>query len=391
MTSPAAATYFQHLTSRQDAMVQLLERLVRIESPSLDANAQPPVMQVLAEAFEQRGFRTRRLPGRASGGTLYARPARREKHAPYQLLLGHVDTVWPVGTLDQRPIERDEHRLRGPGAFDMKAGLVQLLFAIEALEATGTELTVTPVVLVNTDEEIGSRESTPVIQRLSRGADRVFVLEPAAGPEGKLKTSRKGIGRFTVRVYGQAAHAGLDPGKGASAILELSLVIQKLFALNDVERGVTVNVGTIDGGLRPNVVAPESSAVVDVRVPTRKTAREVEAAIHQITATTSGTRIEIDGRIGRPPMEPSPANRRLWELARRAADELDLSLGEMAAGGGSDGNTSSQFAPTLDGLGPVVDGAHAPHEFVQLDRMPERAALLARLLACPPLGKGEET
>ena len=262
-----------------------------------------------------------------------------------------------------------------------------MLFALDAVSQTGTELAVTPVVLINTDEEIGSRESTPVIRRLSGGADRVFVLEPAAGPEGKLKTSRKGIGRFTVRVFGQAAHAGLDPGKGASAILELSLVIQKLFALNDVERGITVNVGTIDGGLRPNVVAPESSAVVDVRVPTHEAAREMEAAIHELTATTPGTRIEVEGGIGRPPMEPTPANRKLWELAKSAAEELDLSLGEIAAGGGSDGNTSSQFAATLDGLGPVGDGAHAPHEFVELDRMPERAALLARLLACPPLNE----
>jgi glutamate carboxypeptidase len=268
----------------------------------------------------------------------------------------------------------------------MKAGLVQGLFAIEALSAVGANpLPLTPVFFINTDEEIGSHDSTPTIIRLARGADRCFVLEPSLGREGCLKTARKGVGRFTITVKGRAAHAGLDPGQGASAILELSLIVQKLFALNDAERGVTVNVGTIDGGLSPNVVAPESKATVDVRVPTQEDAARIEATIRDIQTQTPGTQVEIQGAIGRPPMERTERNQRLWRLALRCAEELGFEIDQASAGGGSDGNTTSQLAPTLDGLGAVGAGAHALTEHLYLDKMVERSALLARLLSCPPL------
>ena len=193
------------------------------------------------------------------------------------------------------------------------------------------------------------------------------------------------MGRFTIRVIGKAAHAGLDPGKGASAILELSLVIQKLFALNDVENGITVNVGTIDGGMSPNVVAPVSQATVDVRVPTRADAERIERVIHALQAETPGTTLEVEGSVGRPPMERTPGNQRLWLLARRGAEELGIQIDQASAGGGSDGNTTSQYAPTLDGLGAVGAGAHAVNEHLVLERMVERSALLARLLSFPPL------
>ena len=367
-------------------MADLLERLVLCESPSGDRASLLRVMDLLSEAFSERHFRPRIIPGKQSGGMLLAMPNARLRHRPHQLLLGHCDTVWPIGTLETMPAKTEDGTFWGPGSYDMKAGLAQGLFAIEALAAAGAEaLAVTPVFFINSDEEIGSHESTRVIRRFARGADRCFVLEPSLGPEGDLKTARKGVGSFTITVRGKAAHAGLDPGKGASAILELSLVIQQLFALNDPERGVTVNVGTIDGGLSANVVAPESKASVDVRVPTIEDAKRLEETIHGIRPQTPGTEVEIEGSVRRPPMERTPRNQRLWQLARRGAEELGIEIDQAAAGGGSDGNTTSQFAPTLDGLGAVGAGAHAINEHLLLDKMVERSALLARLRAFPPL------
>jgi glutamate carboxypeptidase len=236
---------------------------------------------------------------------------------------------------------------------------------------------------VNSDEEMGSVDSRPTLERLARAAVRAFVLEPAFGADGSLKTARKSVGHFIVRVRGRAAHAGVDPQAGASAILELSHQVQRLFALNDAARGITVNVGTIDGGLRPNVVAPEAFAEVDVRVPTLEQARSVEQAIRSLTPVGDGVTLEVDGRFGRPPLEQTPRNRALWLLARDLASELGLTLDEAAVGGASDGNITSVHTATLDGLGAVGGGAHAPHEYVVSGRMPERAALLALLLLAP--------
>jgi len=378
----------EHLEGTRAQMFELLELLVRTESPSDDPSAQGPMLDLLSDAFAERGFRPRVIPGKNSGGMLLATPVERPRFVPHQLVLGHCDTVWPIGTLESMPIRTEDGSFWGPGSYDMKAGLVQGLFALEALDAAGVDtLPVTPVFLINSDEEIGSRESTRVIRRFARCADRCFVLEPSLGPDGHLKTARKGVGRFTIRIRGKAAHAGLDPGKGASAILELSLIIQKLFALNDAEKGITVNVGTIDGGLSPNVVAPQSEAMVDVRAPTTEDAAHIEQAIHSLKAETPGTEVEVEGSIRRPPMERTPGNQKLWLLARRGADELGFEIEQAAAGGGSDGNTTSQFAPTLDGLGAVGAGAHAVNEHLILERMVERSALLARLLSFPPLGE----
>ena len=388
MGEPLSARIVDYLEERGKEMSELLESFVRVESPSRDPATHTQMLEVLSGEFSKRGYRPRILPGNTSGGLLLATPDARPRGRPHQLVLGHADTVWPVGTLETMPVKVEEGVFWGPGSYDMKAGLVQGLFAVEALSAVMDEpLAVTPVFLVNSDEEIGSHDSTRAIIRFARGADRCFVLEPSLGPEGNLKTGRKGVGRFTIRVQGQAAHAGLDPNKGASAILELSHVIQELFALNDPAKGVTVNVGTIDGGMSPNVVAPESSAVVDVRVPTKEDAARIESTIHGLKAKTPGTKLSIEGAIGRPPMEKTPGNEKLWLLAQRGADELDLRLGQAFAGGGSDGNTTSQYAPTLDGLGAVGGGAHAPSEHLELGRMVERSALLARLLSFPALAE----
>jgi glutamate carboxypeptidase len=369
----------------QDELVSFLSKLVAAESPSLDPPLHDEVLRQLSNALQGLDFCVKRLPGRSTAGQLYARPATRLHHRSYQLLIGHCDTVWPEGTLRYMPVRISEGRLHGPGMFDMKAGLAQLIFGLKALQALKLIPKVRPVVFINSNEEIGSRESTRHIKRLARRADRALILEPALGAEGALKTARKGVGKFSIRVQGKAAHAGLEPGAGASAILELSHVIQKLFAMNDASRGITVNVGMIDGGLRPNVVAPESTAIVEVRVLTGRDAEDIESRIRALTATTPGATLEIEGGIGRPPMERTEGNRILWEAARRVGQELGIVLSEDTAGGGSDGNTTSLYTPTLDGLGAIGGGAHANHEFVYLDRLAERTALLALLLLEPPL------
>jgi glutamate carboxypeptidase len=300
-----------------------------------------------------------------------------------QLLIGHFDTVWPVGPVAERPFSVNGNRVHGPGVFDMKGGLSQLLLALRALHELDVEVPLTPIVFLNADEEIGSRSSSGYIRMLARRARRTFVLEPAMGDDGDIKTERKGIGRFTITVHGKAAHAGLDPEGGASAILELSHVIQSLFALNDPDDGITVNVGTIDGGIHPNVIAPHSTAVVDVRVPTVEAGEYIEQAIHGIEPSTPGVRLHVEGSIGRPSMEATPRNAALWQQARAIGAELGLELRAARAGGGSDGNTTSQYTATLDGLGPVGDGAHAEHEFLYIDKTLERTALLAMLLQAP--------
>lgn len=385
MNYPPVQQIIDYLEEHRQNMAYFLRWLALAESPSLVPQSQDKVFGLLANKLAEMDFVVKRLRGRQSGGLLYARPRRRVHKRPAQLLLGHSDTVWPLHTLKEMPVTVDGHRMFGPGVYDMKGGLVQMLFALQALSALDLEPTVTPLVLVNSDEEIGSMDSTRTIQRLARLVDRVLVLEPSLGPLGKLKTARKGVMRFTVQVQGKAAHAGLAPEEGISAILELSYVIQKLYALNDPDRGITVNVGSVDGGLRPNVVAPESRAEVDVRVPTLADAQRVLESIMGLTTVIPGTSIRVQRVENAPPMEPTSANRRLWMLARELGEAMGLVLEEARAGGASDGNTTSQWTATLDGLGPVGGGAHARHEFVDLDSLVERGALLALLVMAPPL------
>ena len=296
------------------------------------------------------------------------------------MVIGHVDTVWPLGTAAATR-RRDDGVFYGPGAHDMKGGLVQLVFALAALHELGFEPTVAPVIFVNSDEEIGSVHSGRYIRLLARHAVRAFVLEPPAGPTGMLKTGRKGVERFEVVVTGRAAHAGTSPDEGMSAILELSRQVQELFALNDPEHGVTVNVGTIDGGLRANVVAPQAKALVDVRAPNEAAARAVGNAVRSLEPGGPGTTITVQADSGRPPMLATDRNRALFRRAQRLAQGLGLQVDEAPlVGGASDANLTSGLTATLDGLGPIGDGAHAADEHVLLSALPERAALLALLL-----------
>jgi glutamate carboxypeptidase len=374
-----------YLRAQQDDMIELVKDLVSMETPSTDPASQAAILARLRDEFEQLDYRVIQLPGRSSGGHLYAAPRERARHQPAQLMIGHCDTVWPIGTLETMPLRVESGTLRGPGVYDMKAGLAEIVFALRSIRELGLETEVAPLCFVNSDEEIGSRESTRYLRALAQRVERCMVLEPSLGRSGKIKTARKGVGRFTVTVQGKAAHAGLDPGAGASAILELSHVIQKLFELNDPEHGTSVNVGVIDGGIRPNMVAPQSRAVIDVRVQTRADAERIEAAIHALKAETAGVTLSIEGAIGRPPMEATEANQQLWRIAQTIGGELGLELEQATAGGGSDGNTTSLYSATLDGLGAVGDGAHANHEFIEIERLCERCALLTLLLLTPSL------
>lgn len=379
------ARFRERIESSLPGMIDRLRLLVETESPTDDFEAQVCMLDLIEQPLIDLGFKTERIPGGAmSGGHLLARHADASPDRPTQLLLGHCDTVWPKGTLESMPFSHSEGRVHGPGVFDMKGGLVELLRSIELLVEDGVEWACTPVVFINSDEEQGSRESQQHIIRLARQARRAFILEPALGLDGRIKTRRKGVGRFEITINGRSAHAGLDPGAGANAIVALSRIVGRLNDLNDLSTGVNVNVGRIDGGTSPNVVAGSAHAVVDVRVPDRSTAEQTEARIRSIRPSVPGTDIEIEGGFGRPPLEMTERNRRLWERARSVAADLDIELEEGTAGGGSDGSTTSRFTATLDGLGAVGDGAHAVHEFLFVDKLVERTELLANLLMLAP-------
>jgi glutamate carboxypeptidase len=383
MNKGLADQVMQHVRNQQALLISLLKDLVMAESPSSDPAVHERSRHLFMSALIELGYFVQEV-GLAGGPRhVYARPAQRQRASPTQLVIGHYDTVWPVGTINDRPFTVDGNILRGPGVFDMKGGLVQLILAIKTLHELDLKPTLTPIIFVNADEEIGSRTSTRYIRALAKLADRALVLEPALGEQGSIKTERKGIGRFTITVYGKAAHAGLDPESGASAILELSHVIQKLFAMNDADKGITVNVGTVDGGVQPNVIAAHSTAVIDVRVPTIADGNRVEKLIHALQPEVPGVCLRIDGAIGRPSMESTPRNEALWEHTRRIGVQLGIELSRSKVGGGSDGNTTSQFTATLDGLGPVGHGAHAKREFLYVDKTLERAALLTMLLLSP--------
>ncbi len=380
MTANMAKDVLDYFRNQHKKQVTFLEELVKLETPSHDAASQEKILLLLQKQLEDLDFHVFKMPGKSNGGYLYARPKQRDKSKPLQLLLGHCDTVWEKNTLRTMPIAKLNGKLTGPGVYDMKAGLTQMIFSLKVIHDLKLQTTLTPLILINSDEEIGSRDSRNAIKRLAKICERAFVMEPPLGLEGKLKTARKGIGRFTITVTGKAAHAGLDPNKGINAIVELSHLVQQLYAMNDFEKGITVNVGTIQGGISPNVVAPESKAVVDVRVLNNSDGKAITKKIYGLQTSIPNTKITIEGGMGRPPMERTPRNQKLWQLAKAKALELGLDLEEATAGGGSDGNTTSEYTATLDGLGTTGDGAHAVHEFIFVEQLPERTALLTLLL-----------
>lgn len=379
-TEHIAQGILDQLNSQKDEMKAFLEQMVSMETPSQNPESQSTILQFIGKTFNNLGYYVLHVPGKKTGGYLYARPIHRIKNQPLQLMIGHCDTVWELGTLKTMPVTSDEKIMKGPGVYDMKAGIAQMIFALKTIKDMHLSMSHTPVILINSDEEIGSWESRSAIKRLAKISERAYILEPPLGLQGKLKTARKGLGRFTIKVKGKAAHAGLDPQKGVNAIVELSHQVQQLYAMNDFDRGITVNVGMIKGGVSANVVAPESTAVVDVRVLNQVDGERITKQIFSLKPMLPDVKLTVEGGIGRPPMERTEANKILWKLAKAKGELLGLDLEEATAGGGSDGNTTSMFTATLDGLGTTGDGAHASHEHISLKAFPVRTALLTLLL-----------
>jgi glutamate carboxypeptidase len=369
--------------SRRDWAVALIETLAALESPSGDIGALGRCGAVIARQMTELGGRvtTHSTPaGDHLRGEFLPSGASATESAPQILLLGHYDTVWPIGQLTRMPVRREGDRLYGPGVFDMKAGIVIGLLAMRAL----SDARLTPpgrvVMLWTTDEEVGSLTSRGIIEAEARLSRAALVLEPSL-PDGAVKTARKGVGDFVVRAHGVAAHAGIDPTRGASAVHELAYQVGVLSALTDLDRGLSVNVGTIRGGSRANVIAEDAEAHVDVRIPTMADAERVTAAISGLVPRDRRVQLEITGAINRPPFERTPSVADLYRRAEAIAAELGRPLGEGATGGASDGNfTGAIGVPTLDGLGAVGHGAHALDEHIVLEPLAFRAALVAGLI-----------
>jgi len=359
-------------------LLETIEALVSLESPTTDKAAVDRCGRALAARLEAIGGRVSRLPRVDRGDHLLAEFGCGTSQI---LLLGHFDTVWPVGQLERMPLVRSNGRLHGPGVFDMKAGIAIGMLATRALLETGVSLSRRIVMLWTTDEEVGSATSRAAIEEEAGRSDAVLVLEPSL-PGGAVKTARKGCGEYELRVRGVAAHAGIDPSKGASAIHELARQIVLVQKLQDLDRGISVNVGTISGGTRTNVVAEEARAVVDVRAPTQADAARVDAAFRALKPVDERTAVSVTGGLDRPPLERTAQVARLYQQASEVGRELGQALREGSTGGGSDGNfTAALGVATLDGLGAVGDGAHALHEHVEIESLADRAALVAGLIA----------
>lgn len=368
----------EYCESRQAWLLATLESLVRLESPSTDKTAVDRCGDALAMRLQALGAEVTRVKSAEHGDHIRASFA---GGATRILLLGHFDTVWNVGQIARMPFEMREGRLYGPGVFDMKGGIAVAMLAVEALARFAGATAPTVTMLWTTDEEVGSETSRACIEEEARRSAAVLVLEPSL-PGGAVKTRRKGCGDFVLTVRGVSAHAGIDPGKGVSAIHELAHQIVALESLQDPERGVSVNVGLVVGGTRANVIAEEARATIDVRVPAMADAHRVDQAIRNLRPHLRGTRLEIEGAIDRPPLERTPAVARLYQQAREVAAALGRHLGEGGSGGGSDGNfTAAIGVPTLDGLGPQGDGAHALHEHVLAEDLSWRPAFLCALMA----------
>jgi glutamate carboxypeptidase len=364
----------------QHEIVDLLGELVRMESPSRDKAALDALGTVLAERLIHMGAAVEIVPNADGGDHILGRFPRNSDLRP-ALVLGHFDTVWPRGTLDRLPFRIDEDgRAFGPGVFDMKASLAIFLSVIKQLRKSWQFLPRPVWVLLTSDEEIGSPTSRALIEKLATESAYVLVLEPALA-DGGLKTSRKGVGRFRLEVEGKAAHAGVAPQDGRSAIVELARQILKLQTLQNPAAGTTINVGVIQGGTTPNVVPARASAEIDVRVSSQAEESRIVAAFRSVASEIEGTRLNMTGSFNRPPMERTPAVAALYEQAREIGRRLGLELSEGSSGGGSDGNfTAALGVPTLDGLGARGGGAHADDEHVVVASLPERAELLFGLL-----------
>jgi glutamate carboxypeptidase len=364
---------------RLPAALELLQQLVDMESPSLDRTLVNRLARFVGDQFKALGAKVKYLPAGKFGDHLQIEFNHSSQSEPRLLILGHTDTVFPAGEGLRRPFSIENGRALGPGVFDMKAGIVLAWWALSDLASSGKAHR--PVTLLFTsDEEVGSPSSRELIEKQAQQCCAVLVLEPSL-PGGALKTARKGVGRFTVKAIGRAAHAGVDPENGINAIEEIAHQVIRLHQMTNAGRGTTVNVGAIQGGTRPNVVPAAAGVDVDVRISSLEEARRLTEEIRALTPKLSGARLEIHGGINRPPMERTTETERLFKLARAIAAELGVDLQEGSTGGASDGNfTAALGIPTLDGLGAVGDFPHGVTEYVEIESLPARAALLTGLI-----------
>lgn len=372
---------FKYFEDRKDQIVQTIRQLVEVESPTDNKQAVDQLGALLAGQFEALGGHAKFHRVQNFGDHLQVDFAGARGGKP-SLLLGHLDTVYPIGTLTTMPCRVANGRLWGPGVFDMKSGIAFMLHAIQALRTWNEDKLPRPVtVLLVSDEEVGSDTSRVITENLAKKSAAVLVLEPSHGPKGAVKTARKGIGEYVLKVTGKAAHSGLDFEKGQSAILELAKQIIAISKLIDMKRGLTLNVGTAQGGTRVNVIPAEASAVLDVRVARKQDALVIDRKLRALKPFNRKCKIEISGGMNRPPMERTPGVAALYKKAAELARESGWRLEEASVGGGSDGNfTAALGIATLDGLGGVGEGAHATHESIFISELPKRAALLAALI-----------
>ena len=368
--------------ARLPQLSQWIGGLVRIESPTDNKAAVDRAVEYVADyvaPFAEVKLRRQRDYGNHLR-VEFNLPGRRK--TSQVLGLGHLDTVWPIGTIERMPFKRAEERLWGPGVFDMKSGVAFFIFAAETLRELDIAVPHRFVMQLNSDEEIGSPTSRPFTEAEAKKSKAVLVAEPSAGLDGRAKTARKGGGTYTLRVEGRAAHSGLDFSSGVSAVLELSRQLLKIAEWTDLEKGVTVNPGVIQGGTRSNVVPETAWAEVDVRAPSPADARQIERKFRSLKPIDRRTRLTLEGGIGRPPLVRSRSVLKLYRQARKLAAEMGVELGEAQVGGGSDGNfTAAMGIPTLDGMGGVGEGAHSVNESILVNRMADRTALLAKLIA----------
>lgn len=383
-TSPEAERRLAYFAERRNQIVSTIRDLVEIESPSDNKAAVDRVAEAVAEKFSRLGGEIRFHRGKTFGSHLQVNFG--GKSAKPVLLLGHYDTVYPLGTLATMPCRVENNTLTGPGVLDMKSGIALMLHAIAALQEWHTEgsygaLPRPVTVLLVSDEEVGSSSSRSITEALAKRAAAVLVLEPSYGRRGAVKTARKGVGDYLLKVTGKAAHAGLDFEKGVNAIRELARQIERVSGFTDLKKGLTVNVGVVSGGSRANVVPADAMARIDVRIARLKDAAGIDKKMRSLRPFDRRCSIEVRGGINRPPMERTAGVAALYTQAAAIARDLGWKLGEAAVGGGSDGNfTAGLGIPTLDGLGGVGDGAHARHEHILISELPRRSALLAGLI-----------